>query len=127
MHALQRRAQPPQNGPPQRPSFSAASRLRLMPTVALPTYDWDHPDTARFYEEFCRRHTRYQEANRALVDAAGIQPGMKILDVGAGTGRTAESALPYLYDGQILCVEPAEAMRQVGQERLTDSRIRWSS
>ncbi len=94
-------------------------------TAVLPESGWDHPLTARYYEEFCRRHTRYQEANEALIRAVSIEPGMRILDVGAGTGRTAESALPLLGEGEIECVEPADAMRRLGEQRLSDARVSW--
>jgi len=96
-------------------------------SVAPPEFGWDHPLTAQYYEEFCRRHTRYQEANAALITAADIGPGMRILDVGAGTGRTAESALPLLGDGRIECIESAAAMRRIGEGRLTDRRVSWST
>ena len=86
---------------------------------------WDHPLTAHHYEEFCRRHTRYQEANAALVAAAQVSPGMRILDVGAGTGRSSESVLPLLGDGRIECVEPAESMRRIGERTVSDDRVSW--
>ena len=31
---------------------------------------WDHPETARYYEAFCERHSRYGDANAALIAAA---------------------------------------------------------
>ena len=98
-----------------------------MDAAVQTTSGWDHPLTAHFYEEFCRRHSRYQEANDALVEASRIRPGMRILDIGAGTGRTAESVLPFLGDGEVLCVEPATAMRSLGRRRIVDSRVRWVS
>jgi len=36
---------------------------------------WEHPDTARYYEAFCARHARYDDANRALTDAAELALG----------------------------------------------------
>ncbi len=88
---------------------------------------WDHPETARFYEAFCRRHARYRTANRELVRHAALRPGMRCLDLAAGTGRTAEAALARLGpEGRVLCVEPAGAMRAVGRERLAgDARVAW--
>jgi len=81
---------------------------------------WDHPDTARYYEAFCRRHPRYADANRALIAAATLRPGLRVLDVAAGTGRTAEAALAYGAD--LTCVEPANAMRQEGERRVPQAR-----
>ncbi len=54
---------------------------------------WDDPETAMYYEAFCRSHSRYARANAALVAHAFITPGMRLLDLAAGTGRTAQAAL----------------------------------
>jgi SAM-dependent methyltransferase len=87
---------------------------------------WDHPATAERYERFCRRHSRYRRANDVLVREAAIVPGLRVLDVGAGTGRTASAVLPRLgCAGSVVCVEPAAAMRAVGCQRLRDSRVTW--
>lgn len=81
---------------------------------------WDHPDTARYYEAFCRQHARYTEANRALIAAAALRPGQRVLDMAAGTGGTAEAALAH--GVELTCVEPANAMRQVGGGRVPQAR-----
>jgi ubiquinone/menaquinone biosynthesis C-methylase UbiE len=87
---------------------------------------WDHPDTAERYERYYRRHSRYRGANEVLIRQAALASGLRVLDVGAGTGRTATAALPALGpDGSILCVEPAAAMRTVGMHRLRDRRVTW--
>lgn len=87
---------------------------------------WNHPATADQYERFCRRYSRYQRANDALVWEAEITPGLRLLDFGAGSGRTASAALKRLGpNGTVVCVEPAAAMRSVGQRRLRDSRVTW--
>jgi len=87
---------------------------------------WDDADTARMYERFCRRHRRYRIANDALASHASLGPGMRVLDVAAGTGRTAEAILPRLGDtGRVLCVEPAAAMRLTGAKRLHEARVTW--
>jgi SAM-dependent methyltransferase len=87
---------------------------------------WDHPAAAEYYEAFCRRHSRYIDANAALVARAAIAPGMRVLDLGAGTGRTADAVLPLLgAGGQVICVEPAAAMRSRGERRVVDPRVEW--
>jgi SAM-dependent methyltransferase len=89
---------------------------------------WDHPSTAERYERFCRRHTRYQRANDVLVREAAIVPGLRVLDFGAGSGRTASAVLPRLgRNGTVVCVEPAAAMRAVGRRRMRDSRVTWQA
>ena len=87
---------------------------------------WDHSATAERYERFCRRHARYRRANDVLVREAAIVPGLRVLDFGAGSGRTASAALSRLGpDDTIVCVEPAAAMRHAGRRRLRDSRVTW--
>ena len=86
---------------------------------------WDHPDTVRYYEAFNRRHARYRTANRALVRHAQLRPGLRVLDFAAGTGGTTAVALEVLgADGRVDCVEPAQAMRAAGMQKL-DGRVRW--
>ncbi len=87
---------------------------------------WDDPQTPVYYEAFCRTHSRYARANAALVAHADIAPGMHVLDLGAGTGRTAEAALRRLGDGgRIICVEPSASMRAFGMRRVSDARVAW--
>jgi SAM-dependent methyltransferase len=87
---------------------------------------WDDPQTPVYYEAFCRSHSRYARANAALVAHARIEPGLRVLDVGAGTGRTAEAVLERLgEEGRVVCVEPAAAMRAEGMRRVRDARVRW--
>src|SRR5215471_1072407 len=89
---------------------------------------WNDPETAAYYEAFCRRHSRYARANAALIAHARIAPGMRLLDFAAGTGRTAEAALRRLGEsGSVLCVEPFFGMRAEGMRRITDSRVQWSA
>lgn len=87
---------------------------------------WDDPETAECYEAFCQNHSRYICANAALIEHAEIEPGMRVLDLAAGTGRTAEAALESLgEDGRLVCVEPFAGMRAEGMRRVKDSRIEW--
>jgi SAM-dependent methyltransferase len=81
---------------------------------------WDHPDTARYYEAFCAAHGRYREANLALTGAALLERGQRVLDLAAGTGRTAEAALAW--GCEVTCMEPAVAMRDAGRRRLPEAR-----
>jgi SAM-dependent methyltransferase len=87
---------------------------------------WDHAATAERYERFCRRHARYRRANHVLVREAALEPGVRLLDFGAGTGRTTSAVLPQLgRDGTVVCVEPSAAMRAAGQRRRRDARVTW--
>jgi SAM-dependent methyltransferase len=88
--------------------------------------EWDHPAAAEYYEAFCQSHSRYIDANTALVSRAAIRQGMQILDLGAGTGRTVEAVLPLAGPtGRVVCVEPFGAMRKCGMRRITDARVEW--
>lgn len=87
---------------------------------------WDHPKTAHYYEEFCRKHERYAAASRELVGKARILPGSDVLDLAAGTGETLRAILRELgASGTVACVEPAEAMRMRGLSRGADPRVTW--
>jgi len=89
---------------------------------------WDDPETAEYYEAFCSRHTRYIRANAELIKHAQLVPNMDVLDLAAGTGRTAEAVLQFLGDnGKLLCVEPHAGMRIEGMRRLADPRVEWSA
>lgn len=85
----------------------------------MPT-GWDHPDTVRYYEAFCEAHTRYRDANQALIAAASIERRQRVLDLAAGTGRTAQAALDLECD--LTCMEPASAMRDAGRRRLPQAK-----
>jgi SAM-dependent methyltransferase len=88
---------------------------------------WGDAEAAAYYESFCQRHGRYLDANRELIAHAQIAPGMRILDVGGGTGRTAEAALlPLGESGSVVCFEPSAAMRAEGMLRITDGRVSWT-
>lgn len=87
---------------------------------------WDHPATAESYERFCRRYTRYRRANDVLVREGAVGPEQRVLDFGAGSGRTASAALRRLGPGgHVVCVEPAAAMRAAGRRRVRDARVTW--
>jgi SAM-dependent methyltransferase len=87
---------------------------------------WDYPATVAAYEEFDRRHDRYRVANAELAANAALEPGLRVLDLGAGLGGTARAALERLGpDGRVVCVEPARAMRERGQSLLGDRRVTW--
>jgi SAM-dependent methyltransferase len=89
---------------------------------------WDHPDTPAYYEAFCRVSSRYSRANAELIAHAAIEPSMRILDVAAGTGRTAEAALECLGPaGRVICVEPSAPMRAEAKRRVPDPRVAWAA
>lgn len=86
-------------------------------------WGWDHPETARRYEAFCTRHARYRQANEELVARISFAPDAVVVDLGAGTGRTADEIRRAFDRGRILCVEPSNAMRAIGEARRPD--VEW--
>ncbi len=87
---------------------------------------WDDPAAPVAYEAFCRDHARYARANAALIAHARLGPGIRVLDLAAGTGRTAAAALPVIGDeGRIVCVEPSAPMRVAGARLVSDPRVAW--
>lgn len=88
---------------------------------------WHDPATARAYREFERRHTRYRRASERLAREAALAPGLRVLDLAAGTGGTAAAVLPLLGEPLRLdCVEPSAPMRGAGRQRLGDRPgLRW--
>jgi SAM-dependent methyltransferase len=87
---------------------------------------WDDPRTPHYYESFCREHSRYTRANAELIAHSRIEPGLHVLDIAAGTGRTAEAVLqPLGGDGQVVCLEPSLTMRAAGMQRVRDARVKW--
>lgn len=61
-----------------------------------------------------------------LAQAVGSLAGPRILDVGAGTGRTARALLPLLRGGALLAaVEPSRRMQGVGAGHVVDRRAAW--
>jgi len=91
------------------------------------TSGWDDADTARLYRAFEDRHRRYRRANQALAKQAMLRPGLRVLDLAAGTGGTTAALLPLLGAAdRIDCVEPARAMADAGRERLgAEDRVHW--
>ena len=89
---------------------------------------WDCSDVAYWYDAFNRRHSRYRNASRTLVAHAELPADATVLDFGAGTGLTTEAALSRLGPaGRIVSLEPAAAMRSLGEGTLDDARVRWVS
>lgn len=92
-----------------------------------PIGGWHDPATAHWYRAFERRHGRYRHASAALARHAALAPGLRVLDLAAGTGATAAVLLPVLGERlQLDCVEPSGAMRDAGRRRLGErSGLRW--
>jgi ubiquinone/menaquinone biosynthesis C-methylase UbiE len=62
----------------------------------------------------------------ALAGAIGSMPGVRVLDVGAGTGRAARALLPASnFDGLLACLEPSRRMLALGRQLTAHPAAAW--
>ena len=75
------------------------------------------------------RHTgRYgRELSAAFVGFAGIEPGMRVLDVGCGTGALTARLAQIVGGDRVLAVDPSEAYVQALRERVPGVAVRAGS
>ena len=75
---------------------------------------WLEAETARRYQLFAQQTTMYQELSRMIVELAGIEPGMSVLDLGCGTGVTTQAVLTELGErGRVYALDLSAAMLDV--------------
>jgi SAM-dependent methyltransferase len=80
---------------------------------------------AEVYDRFVGR---YGEAlGRALADLAGVQPGMRVLDVGAGTGKLTGVLAECVGAGNVAAVDPSEPFVAALASRFPGSDVRAAS
>ncbi|MFQ5613328.1 MAG: class I SAM-dependent methyltransferase [Anaerolineae bacterium] len=85
---------------------------------------WLEEETARRYKIFTEKSAMYQELSRFMVELAGIKPGMRVLDLGCGTGLTSQAALDALgANGHIYAVDISDSMLAVARERLSSKQV----
>ncbi len=75
---------------------------------------WLEQETARRYKKFVEQTNMYQELSRLMVQLAEIKPGMRVLDLGCGTGVTTQMALQALRPANSLTNTPTPATGQGG-------------
>lgn len=85
---------------------------------------WLAAETARRYKIFTERTTMYQELSRFLIDLADLKPGMRVLDLGCGTGITTEMVLGKLADkGHIYALDISGPMLAVAREQINSGHV----
>lgn len=85
---------------------------------------WLEQETARRYKIFTQKSTMYQELSQVMVELAGIEPGMRVLDLGCGTGVTTQAVLQAMGDrGHVYALDISESMLTVAREQLTSERV----
>jgi ubiquinone/menaquinone biosynthesis C-methylase UbiE len=89
------------------------------------------PMLQRFSLDKFSRHPFYQEVNRSLIKLAKLRPGLKVVDLGAGTGavtRLLAEAVAGAGGGEVIAVEPSASALEVAKrnlENVRDSVIRF--
>ena len=85
---------------------------------------WLDFETARRYKVFTEKTTMYQELSQVMVKLAGIQPGMRVLDLGCGTGVTTQAILTALKgQGQVLALDISAPMLDVAREKISSEQV----
>jgi ubiquinone/menaquinone biosynthesis C-methylase UbiE len=93
-------------------------------TEAKPNPAWLEEETARRYQRFTEKTTMYQDLSRVMVKLADIRPGMRILDLGCGSGITTQTVLPQLSgQGQVYALDVSEAMLNIARQELPQPQV----
>ncbi len=85
---------------------------------------WLDAETARRYQLFAQKTTMYQELSRLMVELAQLEPGMRVLDLGCGTGVTSQAVLAQLGErGHVYALDSSAAMLAVAREQLDSGQV----
>jgi len=85
---------------------------------------WLEEETARRYAIFTQKTTMYQELSQAMVNLAKIEPGMRVLDLGCGTGITTQHVLQSLGDtGHVYALDISGPMLNVAREQVNSAQV----
>jgi ubiquinone/menaquinone biosynthesis C-methylase UbiE len=85
---------------------------------------WLEEETARRYKSFSQQTTMYQELSRLMVQLAQIEPGMRVLDLGCGTGITTQAVLEVAGErGHVYAVDISAPMLAVARQQVTSERV----
>ncbi|MCL4297227.1 MAG: methyltransferase domain-containing protein [Anaerolineae bacterium] len=85
---------------------------------------WLEAETARRYHMFAQQTTMYQELSRLMVQLAEIEPGMRVLDLGCGTGITTRAVLEVVGEGgHVYAVDISGPMLAVAREQAASARV----
>jgi ubiquinone/menaquinone biosynthesis C-methylase UbiE len=77
------------------------------------THKWWYGRRARLYALMHRNPA----SNVAVVHWAQLEPDMRVLDIGCGTGAAVNAAAPDLADGQAIGVDPSPDFIPIAQRR----------
>lgn len=87
---------------------------------------WLEEETARRYQIFTEKTTMYQELSQVLLKHAGLKPGMRVVDLGCGTGVTTQAILAALgTEGQVYAVDLSGPMLAVARLQVNSPQVRF--
>jgi ubiquinone/menaquinone biosynthesis C-methylase UbiE len=85
---------------------------------------WLEEETARRYQTFVAKTAMYQDLSRFMVELAGIAPGMRVLDLGCGTGVSTEAVLTGLENsGQVIAIDISGPMLDLARENVRSNLV----
>lgn len=79
----------------------------------------------RFTLEKFAQNPFYQEVNRRLVALAGLRPGLRVVDLGAGTGAVTQLLVEQVAcdpGAEVIAVEPSETALETARRNLANIR-----
>lgn len=86
------------------------------------TRDVDFAASADKYDRFMGRYTT--SLAPAFADAAGVAPGMSVLDVGCGPGGLTQELARRVEAGNVAAIDPAPQFAAACRERLPEADVR---
>lgn len=78
---------------------------------------WDGEEGAYWAEHADLFERGLAAYDSALIEAAGISPASRVLDIGCGTGSTSRQAARLATEGEVLGVDLSSRMLEVARER----------
>ena len=85
---------------------------------------WLEAETARRYQRFAEKTTMYQELSQLMLELTAIEPGMRVLDLGCGTGITTQAVLAELGGrGHVYALDISEAMLEVARAQVNSPQV----
>ena len=87
--------------------------------------DWDL--SAEAYAAFASRNTFYRYTAETMLQLAGIEPGMVVVDLACGTGSVTEALLrqPYGKAIKIIAVDFSSQMLACARRRITSANVEF--
>jgi SAM-dependent methyltransferase len=93
-----------------------------LPTEAEVLNPWDEADQARYYENYCKRSTIYQDLADATIAFAGLADSARVADLGCGSGVSTRALLAHGCQ-EVLAIDPSANMLTACARNVMDPRV----